>query len=72
MNKLTSLSAAAIASLVVGFGFATASNAQTPVQSPMSDQAYCHLLVDKYTIGLIRSLGGRQRDRCRNRPVPGG
>jgi len=52
MNKFTSLSAAAIASLVVGLGFATASNAQMPVQSPMSDQAYCHLLVDKYTIGL--------------------
>ena len=52
MNKFTSLSAAAIASLVVGLGLATAGNAQTPVQSPMSDQDYCHLLVDKYTIGL--------------------
>jgi hypothetical protein len=48
MNKSTSLFAAAIASLVVGLGFATGSNAQ----SPMSDQAYCHLLVEKYTIGL--------------------
>jgi hypothetical protein len=52
MNRFTSLSAAAIASLVVGLGFATSSNAQTPAQSPMSDQAYCRLLVDKYTIGL--------------------
>jgi len=48
MTKFTSLVAAAIASLVVGLGFATSSNAQ----SPMSDQAYCHLLVNKYTIGL--------------------
>jgi len=52
MNKSTSLFAAAIASLVVGLGFATGSNAQSPAQSLMSDQAYCHLLVDKYTIGL--------------------
>jgi hypothetical protein len=52
MNKLTSLSAATIAALVVGLGFATSSNAQSPVRSPMSDQAYCHVLVDKYTIGL--------------------
>ncbi|HTG06129.1 MAG TPA: hypothetical protein VK635_19010 [Bradyrhizobium sp.] len=48
MNKSTSLFAAAIASLVVGLGFAAGSNAQ----SPMNDQAYCRLLVDKYTIGL--------------------
>ena len=52
MTKITSLVAAAVASLVVGLGFATSSNAQSPVPSPMSDQAYCHLLVDKYTIGL--------------------
>ena len=52
MNKSTSLFAAAIASLVVGLGFATGSDAQSPAQSPMSDQAYCHLLVEKYTIGL--------------------
>jgi hypothetical protein len=52
MTKLTSLVAAAIASVVVGLGFATSSSAQTPVPSAMSDQAYCHLLVDKYTIGL--------------------
>ena len=52
MTKITSLVAAAVASLVVGLGFATSSNAQSPVPSPMSDQAYCHLRVDKYTIGL--------------------
>ena len=52
MTKFTSLVAAAVASLVVGLGFATSSNAQSPVPSPMSDQAYCHLLFDKYTIGL--------------------
>ena len=47
MTKSTSLVAAAIVSLVVGLGVATSSNAQ----SPMSDQAYCHLLVEKYTVG---------------------
>ena len=47
MNRSISLLAAAIASLVVGLGLATSSNAQ----SPMSDQAYCHLLVEKYTVG---------------------
>ena len=52
MNKFTSLATAAIASLVVGLGFATSSNAQSPVQSPMSDQQYCHQLVDTYTNGL--------------------
>ena len=52
MNKFTSLVAATIATLVVGLGFATSSNAQSPVQSSMSDQQYCHRLVDKYTIGL--------------------
>ena len=45
--KKSTLRLAAIASLVVGVGFATSSNAQ----SPMSDQAYCHLLVEKYTVG---------------------
>ena len=52
MNKLTSLGAAALAALVVGLGFAPSSNAQTPVQSAMSDQLYCHLLADKYTGGF--------------------
>jgi hypothetical protein len=52
MTKFTSLVAATMAALVVGLGFATSSNAQTPGQSPMNDQQYCHLLVDKYTIGL--------------------
>ena len=47
MTKSTSLVAAAIVSLVVGLGVTTSSNAQ----SPMSDQDYCRLLVDKYTIG---------------------
>jgi hypothetical protein len=42
MTKSTSLFAAAIVSLVVGLGFATTSNAQ----SPMSDQAYCKSLVN--------------------------
>lgn len=48
MNKLTSLGAAAVTALVVGVGFATAANAQ----SPMTDQQYCHLLADKYTGGF--------------------
>ena len=52
MNKSASLFAAAIVSAVVGLGFATSSNAQ----SPMSDQAYCHLLVEKITIGSDRGL----------------
>ena len=47
MTESNSLFAAAIVSLFVGLGFATSSNAQ----SPMSDQDYCRLLVDKYTIG---------------------
>src|SRR5882672_2694713 len=47
MTKSTSLVAVAIVSLVAGLGVATSRNAQ----SPMSDQAYCHLLVEKYTIG---------------------
>jgi hypothetical protein len=56
MTKSTSLLAAAIVSLVVGLGFATSSNAQ----SRMSDQDYCHLLVDKYMNGLgpaLKELG---------------
>jgi hypothetical protein len=51
MNKLISLCAAAIAALTVGLGFAATGNAQTP-GSPMTDQAYCHLLADKYTGGF--------------------
>jgi hypothetical protein len=57
MNKIISLSAAAITALTVGLGFATTSNAQTPVSSPMSDQAYCHLLADKYTGGFKYGRG---------------
>jgi|SRR5450631_696106 hypothetical protein len=52
MTKSTSLVAAAIVSLVVGLGFATSSNAQ----SPMSDHDYCRLLVDKYMIGSDQGL----------------
>jgi hypothetical protein len=52
MTKSTSLVAAAIVSLVVGLGVATSSNAQ----SPMSDQDYCRLLVEKYTVGSDRGL----------------
>src|SRR5262245_861046 len=52
MSTLTSFSAATVTALVVGLGFATSSNAQTLGSSPMSDQAYCHLLADKYTGGF--------------------
>ena len=52
MTRSTSLLAAGIVSLVVGLGFATGSNAQ----SPMSDQDYCRLLVEKYTVGSDRGL----------------
>jgi hypothetical protein len=52
MTKPTSLLAAAIVASIVGLGFATSSNAQ----SPMSDQAYCRLLVEKITIGSDRGL----------------
>jgi hypothetical protein len=47
MTKSNSLLTAAIIASIAGLGFATSSNAQ----SPMSDQSYCHLLVEKYTIG---------------------
>ena len=56
MNKSTSLLAATIVSLVVGLGFATGSNAQSPTRPPMSDQDYCRLLVDKYMIGSNEGL----------------
>ena len=52
MTKPTSLLAAAIVASIVGLGFATSSNAQ----SPMSDQNYCRLLVEKLTIGTDRGL----------------
>ena len=52
MIKSTSLVAAAIVSLVVGLGVTTSSNAQ----SPMSDQDYCRLLVDKYMVGSDQGL----------------
>ena len=49
MKKTVTLLAAAILPLVVGMGIATDNNAQ----SPMSDQAYCHSLVNEYTHGGI-------------------
>ena len=52
MTRSTSLLAATLVSVVVGLGFATASNAQ----SPMSNQDYCRLLVDKYMIGSKEGL----------------
>jgi hypothetical protein len=55
MNKSTSLFAAAIVSAVVGLGFATSSNAQ----SPMSDQAYCKTLLNElrdHGWGRVRGL----------------
>jgi hypothetical protein len=54
MNKSTSLLAAAIVSLVVGLGFVTSSNAQ----SPMSEQAYCQSLVKalREGTGTVRGL----------------
>ena len=59
MSKSISLVAAAIASLVVGLGVATDSNAQSPAQSSTSDHAYCHSLVqalrDEGT-GTVRGL----------------
>lgn len=53
MNKLITLSAVTITALSVGLGFASTSNAQTP----MSDQAYCHLLAEKYTGGFKYGRG---------------
>jgi hypothetical protein len=56
MNKSTSLLAATIVSLVVGLGFATGSNAQSPTRPPMSDQDYCQSLVKAFheSIGTLR------------------
>jgi hypothetical protein len=55
MNKSSSLFAAAIASLVAGLCLATGSNAQ----APMSDRAYCQLLVKvlrQEALGMVRGL----------------
>ena len=52
MTKFNSLLTAAIVASVAGLGFATSSNAQ----SPMNDQSYCRLLVEKLTIGTDRGL----------------
>jgi hypothetical protein len=56
MNRSTSLLAATIVSLVVGLGFATGSNAQSPTRPPMSDQDYCQSLVKAFheSIGTLR------------------
>jgi hypothetical protein len=53
MNKSTSLLAATIISLVVGLGFATGGNAQ----SPMGDADYCQALIKAWDVG------GPQRGR---------
>jgi hypothetical protein len=52
MTKFNSLLTAAIVASVAGLGFATSSNAQ----SPMSDENYCRLLVEKLMIGTDRGL----------------
>ena len=54
MKKSTLRLAAAIAFLVVGVGFATSSNAQ----SPMSDQDYCQSLLKalRESTGSVRGL----------------
>jgi hypothetical protein len=52
MTKFNSLLTAAIVASVAVLGFAASGNAQ----SPMSDQNYCRLLVEKLTIGTDRGL----------------
>jgi len=59
MTKSTSLLAAAIASLVIGVGFATGSNAQSPAPVPVSDEAYCQAMLKElrgYGWGTVRGL----------------
>ena len=59
MRKSTSLLAAAIASLVVGVGLATGSNAQTSAPSSMSDEAYCQSMLKElreHGWGTVRGL----------------
>jgi hypothetical protein len=59
MTKSTSLLAAAIASLVIGVGFATGSNAQTPTPTSMSDEAYCQAMLKElrdHGWGTVRGL----------------
>jgi hypothetical protein len=59
MTKSTSLLAAAIASLVIGVGFATGGNAQTPAPTSMSDEAYCQAMLKElrdYGWGTARGL----------------
>lgn len=55
-NKYTSLLAAAVGSLVIGLGFATAGNAQSP---PANEQEYCQLLLKElrdHGWGTVRGL----------------
>ena len=55
-NKYTSFLAAAVGSLVIGLGFATASNAQSP---PANEQEYCQLLLKElrdHGWGTVRGL----------------
>jgi hypothetical protein len=59
MRKSTSLLAAAVASLVVGLGLATGSNAQAFAPSSMSDEAYCQSLLKElrdHGWGTVRGL----------------
>src|SRR5260370_2713365 len=61
MRKSTSLLAAAIASLVIGVGLASGSNAQTAAPSSMSDEAYCQT--------LLKELRDHGWGTVRGRPV---
>jgi len=59
MTKSTSLLAAAIASLVIGVGLATGSNAQTSDPTSMSDEAYCQAMLKElrdHGWGTVRGL----------------
>jgi len=59
MTKSTSLLAAAIASLVIGVGFATGSNAQSPAPSSVSDEAYWQAMLKElrdHGWGTVRGL----------------
>jgi len=59
MRKSTSLLAAAVASLVVGLGLATGSNAQAFAPSSTSDEAYCQAMLKElrdHGWGTVRGL----------------
>jgi hypothetical protein len=64
MNKYASLLTAAIASLVVGLGLATAGNAQSPTRARMSDHDYCQSLVKAFH----ESIGASTNRRSALRP----